>query len=429
MPIIQMISSELAPYCCCGGLGVAVENLSSQLVSLGVTTEVFFPLSDPPAIAHHHTNGLIPSAIDVPIDVANQSDVELAPSLTIFCQKALSSLTRKSESCFIAHDNEAAISVVIGKQLGASSVFWLHSLYDHPVRSDFPAATRKLLKSESLLSSAISDSRMMVTSSGMLKDALSIKWPGRLREIQQAIQDADQAKKIMLVESLGLLKERVASVVNVGAAAKYGLAKKPFVLFSSRPVLYKGIGFFELIAKKMQGEEFEFVAVGYPSDEIRSLCPNISWIPWLKKDELFGLMAQAIAVVHPSLTEGYGLAAAESTKFNGNVFCHPVGGLQILIECQLANGVPATEEELRGFYELWSNLLTTKSQRDAVAAWLKQSASFDGLMDRWVSNLSRKLFRGENSAWQESQVSGGQPWQGMTWGETLLRANGKLRLY
>ncbi|MDD5071882.1 MAG: glycosyltransferase [Patescibacteria group bacterium] len=429
MPIIQMISSELAPYRCYGGLGVAVENLSSQLVSLGMTTEVFFPLSDSPATVYHRINGLIPSTIDVPIDVVSQSDIELAPSLTIFCQKALSSLTRKSESCFIAHDNEAAISVVIGKQLGVPAVFWLHSLYDHPIRSDFPPAVRKLLKSESLLSSAISDSRMMVTSSGMLKDALSIKWPGRLQEIQQVIQDADRAKKIMLVESLGLLRERVASATNANAAAKYGLAKKPFVLFSSRPVLYKGIGFFELIAQKMRDEELKFVAVGCPSDEIRSLCPNILWIPWLKKDELFGLMAQAMAVAHPSLTEGYGLAAAESTKFNENVFCHPVGGLQILIECRLANEVPVTEEELCGFYELWSNLLATKSQRDAVAAWHEQSASFDGLMDRWVNNLSQKLLKGENFAWRESQARGGRPWQGMTWGETLLRANGKLRLY
>jgi glycosyltransferase involved in cell wall biosynthesis len=423
-----MISSELAPYRCFGGLGVAVENLSSQLVSLGVTTEVFFPLSDPPVIAHHRMNGLIPSAVDVPIDSANQNDVELAPNLTIFCQKALSSLTRKSKNFFVAHDNEAAISVVIGKQLEAPSVFWLHSLYDHPVRSDFPVAIKRLLKSESLLSSAISDSHMMVTSSGMLKDALSIKWPDRLREVQQAIQDADRNKKIILTESLGLLKERVASVVNADAVAKYGLTKKPFILFSSRPVLYKGIGFFELIAKKMRSEKLEFVAVGCPSDEVRSLCKNILWIPWLEKNELFNLMAKAIAVVHPSLTEGYGLAAAESTMFNRNVFCHPVGGLQILIERQLANEVSLTREELYSLYELWSSLLITNSQRDAVATWHEQSASFEGLVGKWVNNLSRKLFEKENSAKQESQIWGGQSWPNMTWGETLLRANEKLQL-
>ena len=87
----------------------------------------------------------------------------------------------------------------------------------------------------------------------------------------------------------------------------------------------------------------------------------------------------------------------------------------------MANEVPQfTKEELYGLYELWGSLLATSTQCDAVAVWRERSINFDGLVDKWVSNLSRKLFEKENSVQQ-----GGRPWQTITWGEALLRASEK----
>lgn len=420
MSHIRMISGELSPYQCNGGLGIAVENMSAQLVAMGATTEVFFPSIEKFNNISRNTQGIIPSAINVPLDMTSQPDSELAPGLTIFCQKALSLMT-KQQNYFVAHDNEAAVSVIIGKTLDFLPVFWLHSLYDHPVRSDFPKSIKKMFNSESLLASAINDSHLFVTSRGVLQDALSVEWPYRLQEVQKAIQDADQAKKIIIVESLGLLKERCVSTLAHNVANKYGLAGKSFILFPSRPVLSKGIGFFESIAKIMRGSNIVFVAVGNPSDEVRSMCKNILWIPWLKKEELFALMAQAVAIIHPSLTEGYGLAAAESTKFNNNVFCHPVGGLQILVERQLAHAVPLTKNELKNLYNLWSDLLSAKSRSEAVTIWHEQSVSFNGLIEKWVDSLFRRFAKIDSSSKQDQQ-KGDASWQFMTWGESLLQA-------
>jgi glycosyltransferase involved in cell wall biosynthesis len=425
---IQMICGELAPYRCHGGLGIAAENLCAQLVSLGASTEVFFPLLEGSKSVHSNTSGLNPFPIDMPFDMANQLDSELAPGLTHFCQKALRSMDRNSNTCFVAHDNEAAVSVVFGKEQGRQSIFWMHSLYDHPVRLDFPKSVQRLMSSDSLLASAINDSCLFVTSGGVLKDALSIIWPQRLRDTQRAIQEAHGAGKIVIVESLGLLKERCLPTQNLNIARKYGLTEKPFVLFPSRPVLSKGIGFIQTVAKVMRDENLMFVAVGKPSNEIRRMCPNISWIPWLEKHELFALMGQASVIVHPSLTEGYGLAAAESAKYNNKVLCHPVGGLHILTERNLVDEVSITNEELSGLYTLWSDLLTTQNNSEAVRVWHEQSASFKKLTDKWIEALSRKVLECGGSSGTDQQY-GDASWNSITWGETLLTAINKLQPY
>jgi glycosyltransferase involved in cell wall biosynthesis len=284
------------------------------------------------------------------------------------------------------------------------------------------------MSSDSLLASAINDSCLFVTSGGVLKDALSIIWPQRLRDTQRAIQEAHGAGKIVIVESLGLLKERCLPTQNLNIARKYGLTEKPFVLFPSRPVLSKGIGFIQTVAKVMRDENLMFVAVGKPSNEIRRMCPNISWIPWLEKHELFALMGQASVIVHPSLTEGYGLAAAESAKYNNKVLCHPVGGLHILTERNLVDEVSITNEELSGLYTLWSDLLTTQNNSEAVRVWHEQSASFKKLTDKWIEALSRKVLECGGSSGTDQQY-GDASWNSITWGETLLTAINKLQPY
>ncbi|MBU0596876.1 hypothetical protein KJ641_04605 [Patescibacteria group bacterium] len=418
---IQMISGELSPYYCHGGLGIAVENLSAQLVSLGVVTEVFFPYSERISLAHTGRCGLTPTPVRVSLDVMSQLDCDLAPNLALFCQKSVNSLSSESK-CFVAHDNESAVSMVIGrKAMDVPSVFWLHSLYDHPLRMHFPPEVRRLLTSESLLASAIRGSQLLVTSSGLLNDALSVVWPHRLREAQFAIYEASVAGKVVTVESLGLLKERCVSCGGTNVLSRLGLDRSPFVLFPSRPVISKGIGFFQSIAEKMRDSNLTFVSVGNPSDEVRSICTNISWIPWLEKDELFELMTKAKAVLYPSLTEGYGLAAAESAKFNDNVFCHPVGGLQVLIQRRLVNEISLSEEELQRLYHLWGDLLSAENSTEVCAIWSTQSMDFANVIEQWVSSISYKLSEKGCVSTKEPRL-GEKSWQCPSWGEVLIRA-------
>ncbi len=413
MKRVAMISNELAPYRCDGGLGVAVERLCLQLSASKTETTVFFPSKQQYPRHADHSSLLTPIAIPIstgPFDTEKQ----FAAAATDFCWAASERITPDEFDCVVAHDNESAFSTVLSAKVAIPTVFWLHSLYDHPRKSDLPTHASTLLQSPSLVASAVASADVVVASSGLLHDARQISWPKRLGDLQTSLLSAADTGKMLLAESLGCLPDAGQISTAASSATSVVAEGRPYVLFAGRPVISKGIGFYQAIAERMSGCGIDFVAVGQPSDEILCNCRNIRWIPWLPQIELFGLMTRAAAVVHPSITEGYGLAAAESCLLNENVLCHEVGGLRALTERGLAQGIALTDDELISLYELWAKLLSMENG-EYWKLWQRYLPRFRRLTSQWAQRL-RDVTAPTNRPVTARQRVGGEK----TWGQTLM---------
>jgi glycosyltransferase involved in cell wall biosynthesis len=227
---------------------------------------------------------------------------------------------------------------------------------------------------------------IVVTSGGILSDAKMIEWPERLCHVQQALIAASETSRLMLVESTGCIPEIHTESVRSVIVPEVSSDQRPYVLFAGRPVVSKGIGFYQAIAARMSDCGMDFVAVGNPSDEIRASCRNIRWIPWLPQAELYEVMSRAAAVLHPSVTEGYGLSAVESCQLNGNVYCHDVGGLQELTGRGLAASIDINPFEREALYALWSELLSGEKS-EYWNIWQTNVQTFGRLIDQWVEKL------------------------------------------
>ncbi|MGH9928674.1 MAG: hypothetical protein ACREA9_05520, partial [Pyrinomonadaceae bacterium] len=241
-----------------------------------------------------------------------------------FCRAALEAVeqirTSAGSDVVIAHSLEGAMFMVLrsGERSCEPSVFWLHSLYDPPL--DFSQDQRQLMPFRTLLASAVMIADIVVTSAGILKDAHEFEWPDPLKELQKALTIASAEQRVLTVESMGCLpgvpKDSQNKMIQSPNVENLKNIPSPYVLFPGRPSVDKGFGIFAEIAERLRADKIACVAVQRPLQGEKSKNPSrnapICWLPWLTQDELVVAMRNAACTVLPSITEGFGLAAAES---------------------------------------------------------------------------------------------------------------------
>jgi len=311
----------------------------------------------------------------------------------------------------IAHSLEGAIPVIQrnGDRFGGPSVFWLHSLYDPPI-GDLPKNQRRVLPSGSLLSSAVMMADIVVTSTGILKDAREFEWPDRLKDLQSALIMALAEDRVLTVESMGCLPVAAGDSQNKmipgSNLEKLKSVPSPFVLFPARPALAKGFGFFAAIAERLRAYNIACVAVQHPAPSAKPPKPSrkahIYWLPWLTQDELLTAQRNAACTVLPSITEGFGLAAAESISQHVPTLYQQVGGHHGLEKFPNAMPVSLTPDERAQLYGLWSDLIEF---HDSWPVWKKYEISLRPLIDRWVEAIRSVVYR-PNDVMREIESAG-----------------------
>src|SRR5215213_5622418 len=363
MKSVTMIAWELDPFFVRGGTAYAIRRLADQLTGLGIETRVLLPdwpacVDTPPA------KDLISVPLKMPAGIRRTPRVVQCSE---FCRVALEHIKTSARSdAVIAHSDEGAMFTILrnGKESCERSVFWLHSLYDPPI-GDLSNDQRRLLPSHSLLASAVMMADIVVTSTGILKDAREFEWPDRLKELQKALTIASAEHRVLTVESMGCLPEdpknspdRLTRSSNLESLKH---VPSPYVLFPCRPSVDKGFGIFAAIAERLRGDNIACVAVQPPARRTksgnRSRSAPIYWSPWLAQDELLVAMRNAACTVLPSITEGFGLAAAESVSLGVTTLYHQVGGHHSLQAFPNALPVPLTTSERACLYGLWSELI------------------------------------------------------------------------
>ena len=407
-----MISWELDPFHTRGGTAYAIRRLANQLTGLGIETRVLLPdwLDTPPG------KDLAP--LMMPVLVKMRSELRQAPrglQCGEFCRAAVEAVerirTRTELDAVIAHSDEGAMFTILrgAKRSSEPSVFWLHSLYDPPT-SDFSIAQRQLLPSQSLLASAVMSADLVVTSSGVLQDAQDFEWPDRLKELQSALASASAEHRVLTVESMGCLpaipnsQDEPIDEANLESPSN---VPSPYVLFPSRPSVDKGFGIFAAIAERLRADNIACVAVQRPTVRSRSGSPSrdasIHWLPWLTQNDLHVAMRNAACTVMPSITEGFGLAAAESISQGVPTLYQQVGGHHGLPSLPNALTVPLTTSERARLYGLWSELIDKHA--DPWSIWARHEASLRPLIDKWVeavrSAVRRDVGRIENVQFPE----------------------------
>jgi glycosyltransferase involved in cell wall biosynthesis len=380
-----MISWDLDPFYTRGGTAYAIRRLADQLVELGIETTVLLPDRG----STYHSNDVTV----LPVNMRN--GIDRAPRVvqcSEFCRAALE-MIGKSDA-FIAHSDEGAMFIALQseKRRDGPSIFWLHSLYDPPI-DGLSKDERRLLPSSSLLASAVVLADIVVTSSGVLKDGREFVWPHRLQDLQQALRMASAEGRVLTVESMGCLpKNSAAQSSNLETLKNL---PRPYVLFPGRPSIDKGFGIFAAIAERLRADNISCVAVQRPTAQAqpdnRSRNAPIHWLPWLAQDELLVAMRNAACTVLPSLTEGFGLAAAESISHGVKTLYHEVGGHHNLREFPNALPVPLEITETAYLYGLWSELLDVHP--DSWDVWMSHETSLRSLVDRWVEAIRSVVHR------------------------------------
>jgi glycosyltransferase involved in cell wall biosynthesis len=319
-----------------------------------------------------------------------------------FCRVALEAAEQiENSDAVIAHSDEGAMFTVLrrGKRSGAPSVFWLHSLYDPPI-NDFSKDQRKLLPCPSLLASAVMTADIVVTSTGILQDAREFEWPGRLKELQQVLTIALAESRVLTVESTGCLPGDQANSPNgrvpTSSLEKLKNVPSPYVLFPGRPSVDKGLGIFAAIAERLRADNIACVAVRPPAPRVtlehQSPSTPIYWLPWLTQAELLVAMRNAACTVLPSVTEGFGLAAAESISQGVTTLYQQVGGHRGLQALPNALPVQLTTGERAQLYSLWSELMD--GYPDSWPVWSRHESSLLPLVDKWVEAIRSVVHRG-----------------------------------
>ena len=368
MKSVTMISWEFDPFFTRGGVAYAVRRLADQLTGLGIETTVLLPgwVDTPPA------NGLSP--LLKPISLKMPAGIGGAPravQCSEFCRAAVTAFEQSSGSdAVIAHGDGGAMFIVMrnGKRSPEPSVFWLHGLYDPPI-SDFTKEQRQLLPSQSLLASAVMMADIVVTSMGILKDAREVEWPDGLKELQNALTIASAENRVLTVESMGCLPGVWKNSENkLNPSSNLENLKdisSPYVLFPSRPTITKGFGIFTAIAERLQADNIACVSVAPPPPEAKLENPSrndlVHWLPWLPQDELPVAMHNATCTVLPSITEGFGLTAAESISLGVPTLYNQVGGHHGLQAQSNALPITLTTSERAHLYRLMSELSATYS--------------------------------------------------------------------
>lgn len=410
---LTMISWELDPFHTRGGTAYAIRRLANQLTELGIETRVLLPdwLDTRPG------NDLTP--LMMPMLLKMRSELRRAPralQCSEFCRAALEAVeeirTSAELDAVIAHSDEGAMFTILrsGKRSCEPSVFWLHSLYDPPI-SDFSRHQRQLLPSRSLLASAVMTADVVVTSTGILKDAREFEWPDRLKELQKALTNASAENRVLTVESTGCLpvvpKNSQSKPDPMPNLERLRNVPSPYVLFPCRPSVDKGFGIFAAIAERLRADKIACVAVQRPTQPARSESPSrdapIYWLPWLAQNELHVAMRNAACTVLPSITEGFGLAAAESISQSVPTLYQQVGGHHGLQSLPNALTVPLTTSERAHLYDLWSELIDVHA--DPWFVWSRHEISLRPLIDKWVEAIRSVVHRSKGGTIESARFS------------------------
>ncbi|HYJ87784.1 MAG TPA: glycosyltransferase [Pyrinomonadaceae bacterium] len=400
---LTMISWELDPFRTWGGTAYAIRRLADQLTGLGILTRVLLPDWLDTRTGKDLTPLLTPMLLKMRPEVRRASRVL---QCTEFCRVALEAVeqikTSAGSDAVIAHSDEGAMFIILRKVNRSSepSVFWLHSLYDPPI-GDFSKAQCRLLPSQSLLASAVEMADIVVTSTGILKDAREFEWPGRLKELQKALTIASAEHRVLTVESMGCLptarKNSQNTLIPSSNMENLKNVPKPYVLFPGRPSVDKGLGFFAAIAERLRADNIACVALQPPAGRAKSENPAhnapIYWLPWLAQGELLVAMRNAACTVLPSITEGFGLATAESISQGVPTLYHQVGGHHGLDALPNAQPVPLTTSERAHLYGLWAELIDIHP--DAWSVWTRHEISLRPLVDRWVEAIRSVVHRAD----------------------------------
>src|SRR2546423_3569657 len=403
---VTMISWELHPFHTLGGTAYAIRRLADQLTELKIKTRVLLPDCVETFPGKDLSPLLMPRLLKMRAEQLRAPRVLQCSEFSRAALEALEEIRANGgSSAVIAHSLEGAISIILrnGDRSGGPSVFWLHSLYDPPI-SDLSKDQRRIFPSGSLLSSAVMMADIVVTSTGILKDAREFEWPDRLRELQNALIIASAEHRVLTVESMGCLpvaNDSPCEMIHGSNLEKLKTVPSPYVLFPARPSLDKGLGFFAAIAERLRADNIACVAVQRPalSAKPSNLCRNapIHWLPWLTQDELLIAKRNAACTVLPSITEGFGLAAAESISQGVATLYQQVGGHHGLETFPNAVPVSLTTNERAQLYGLWSELIES---HDSWPVWKRYEISLRPLIDRWVEAI-RSVVHHSNGGMRE----------------------------
>lgn len=402
MKSLTMISWELDPFYTQGGTAYAIRRLANQLTGLGIETRVLLPDCPDARPGKTVTPLLKPMLLKMPAEFLR---APRGVQCREFGRAALVAeeqiMSNGGSDALIAHSLEGAMFIVLrnGKRFCEPSVFWLHSLYDPPI-CDFLKDQREVFPSRSLLASAVMMADIVVTSTGILKDAQEFEWPDQLRELQQALTVASAEHRVLTVESLGCLPEvemdSQDKMIESSNLEKLENVPSPYVLFPARPSVDKGLGIFTAIAERLRSHNISCVAVRRPAQGIKSENPShnvpIYWLPWLTQDELAVAIRNAACTVLPSITEGFGLAAAESISQGVSTLYQQVGGHHCLQSLPNALPVPLTTTERAHLYGLWSELFGAD---DYWSVWTRHEVSLRPLVDKWVEAIRSAVSRAD----------------------------------
>lgn len=428
MKSVTMISWELDPFRTWGGTAYAIRRLADQLTELGIETRVLLPDGLDTRPEKNVTPLLKPMFLKMPVEFHRASRGVQGSE---FCRAALQALeqirTSGGSDAVIAHSLEGAMFIVLqnGKRSSEPTVFWLHSLYDPPI-SDFSKDQRQHLPLRTLLASAVMMADIVVTSAGILKDAREFEWPDQLKELQKALTVATAEHRVLTVESMGCLpgvpKDSHNKMMQSSNLENLKSVPSPYVLFPGRPSVDKGLGIFAAIAERLRADKIACVAVKRPAQranlENQSCNAPIYWLPWLTQDELVVAMRNAACTVLPSITEGFGLTAAESISQGVTTLYQEVGGHHSLRALPNALPVPLTTTERGHLYGLWSELF---GSHDYWSVWTRYEISLTPLVNKWVEAIRSVVYGADGGKRRIEKTDFPERPVEERWGNKLLR--------
>lgn len=408
--MIDHVAIELAPHDARGGLGVAVARLVEQLADAGVHSRVLTPAASLDVGEHRRPWGAV---------VALPCPGVGAERIATYTEQAVAALA--PGSTLICHDHEAAAAAILARtrQPDTRIVVWLHSLYDTPHPSELPTALRELLPPDSILAGALAIADTIVTSAGILADARELDWPPRMRATQAALLRATERGDVCLVEADQCLPR---APLRVPATTP----DRPRFVFAARPGVHKGAGIFLAIVERLAALDMldmldiDFVALGDP--QLAGLDPRdptvsrIRWLPWLAPEQFWSLLRSSTCTLLPSLSEGFGLVAAEADALGVPLLYNDVGGLRSLPTSARATPIGLRSDERASLYRLWGELIGTDTPT-AWARWHAARPNLDPLIERWIDRVRSLAIDGP-----PPPTTNASPPARPSWAEALLSA-------
>lgn len=396
-----------------GGLGVAVARLVEQLADAGARSRVLMPAGAHAAGVHARAWGRIAA---LPVEGRGADRIA---SLTDLAQRERE---HEAASVFVAHDHECAAAAVLARRSRPNDrvVLWLHSLYDTPHPAELPEHVRSQLRGDSVVASALEIADLVVTSAGVLADARALDWPPRMRATQTTLLAAAERGCVLTVEANACLPASLPSQPLSRPA-------RPRVLLAARPGVHKGAGVFIEIAAALAHLDVEFIGLGDPeAGGLTREMPGvdrIEWLDWQTPESFWSLLRGATCVLMPSVSEGFGLAAAEADAIGVPVIYSDVGGLRSLPTSARATSIGLTPAERRELYRLWGDLIGSNAA-GAWAAWTAARPRLDALIERWIEHVRRAVRDGAVASTPASIVARTPP-SPASWGARLLTALGE----